>query len=335
MEAEVRRAIGVVPGWLPRLAPCPWMVQAITGLIQRPFAYAPGVLCDLVALVVSQDNSCRYCYGAQRAVMRIHGYPDRQIDRILRDFHVAELPPAERAALEFARRITRANPRPGRAELDAVVRAGMRREAVLEVAAVAASANFSNRWATFLALPQESIERLVASPLFRVIRPLVAWRMRRRPARPIAPPVPNDGPAAAVVAALGSSPTAHLLRAVVDGAWASEILPRRTKTLILGVVGRALGCAQTEAEARTLLAGEFTPADLDEIFTTLRSPRLDAREARLVPFARETVRYQPEIISGRLREVVAGFTPAETVEAVGVLAVTNAMARLTVVLEAC
>lgn len=66
MKAAVRRAIGAVPGSLPRVAPCPWLVRALTSSISRPVAFAPFELCDLVALVVSQDNSCRYCHGMQR-----------------------------------------------------------------------------------------------------------------------------------------------------------------------------------------------------------------------------------------------------------------------------
>jgi AhpD family alkylhydroperoxidase len=337
MEAEVQRVVGAVPDWLPRLAPCPWLVRTLAVLIGRPLAYAPDTLCDLISLVVSQDNSCRYCYGVQRAVLRIYGFSDREIDALLREFHVAKVSPSDRAALEFARRLTRANPRPGRREFDEVVRAGMRREAVLEVAAVAASSNFANRLSTFLALPPESLERLPATPMFRLVRPLIAWRMRHRRALPTPPPVPNDGPCAAVVAALGDSPTAPMLRRIIDDAWASDVLPRRTKALILGVVGRALGCAHAEREARAFLAAEgFGSSDeLDEVFTTLRSPRLDAREARLVPFARETVRYQPAAIQERLRAVVHGFTAEEILEAVGMLALANAVCRLSVVLDAC
>jgi AhpD family alkylhydroperoxidase len=305
-------------------------------LIERPLAYAPAPLCDLVSLVVTQDNSCRYCYGVQRALLRIHGYSERDIDDLLGEMHVAKMAPADRAALEFARRLTRGNPRPGGPEFEAVVRAGMPREAVLEVAAVVASANFANRLSTFLALPPDSLERLPAAPMFRFVRPLVAWRMRHRRAQPTPPPVPNDGPCAAVVAALGDSPTAPMLRRIIDDAWASDVLPRRTKALIRGVIGRALGCAHAERESRAFLATEgFTASALDDVFTTLHSPRLDAREARLVPFARETVRYQPGTIQERLRAVTAGFTAEETLEVVGVLALANAVCRLSVVLDAC
>jgi AhpD family alkylhydroperoxidase len=336
LGAEVRRALGAVPGWLPRFAPCPWLVRATTALVGKPLAYAPLPLCDLVAIVVSQDNSCRYCYGVQRAILRIYGYRDEQLDRLLRDFHVADLPPAERAALDFARRVTRADPRPGRAEFEAVVRAGMSREAVAEVAAVAAAGAFTNRVSTLLALPPESLERVVANPMFGLVRPLIAWRLKPRPVRPMPPPAPNDGPCAPVVAALGRSPVAHVLRRVVDEAWASPILPQRTKALVLAVIGRTLGCATGEAEARAFLAADgLPPGALDEVLATLHSPALDAREARLVPFARETVRYQPAAIQDRCRDVLRGFTPEETLESVGVLALANAMCRLSVVLDAC
>ena len=219
MAAEVRRATGAVPGWLPRTSPCPWLVRAATALIQKPVAYASPELCDLVTLVVSQDNSCRYCYGMQRAVLRIHGHSDAYIDALVRDFHVSDLSTAERAALEFARRISRADPRPGRAEFERVVNAGMSRLAVAEVAFAAASTSLTNRVATLVALPAERLEGAVRSPLFR---------------------------------------------------------------------------AHAEAEARAYLAEDGLGArDVDEILGTLGSARLDAREARLVPFARETVRYQP------------------------------------------
>jgi hypothetical protein len=96
-----------------------------------------------------------------------------------------------------------------------------------------------------------------------------------------------------------------VLRGIIDDAWASDILPRRTKTLLLGVVGKVLGCQHAE------------------------------EEARLVPFARETVRYQPGAVQRRLREVARGLTVAETVETVGVLALANTVCRLSVVLDAC
>src|SRR6059036_807801 len=252
LRAEVRKAVGAVPGWLARLAPSPWLVRALCEIIKRPFAHAPREVCDLVALVVSQENSCRYCYGVQRALFKIFGYRDAYLDALERDAQVSELTPAARAALDFVRRLTRANPRPGGADFEALVRAGFSRPAAAEIVFAAAAYAVTNRVGTLLVLPPEPLVSFVASPVFRFVRPLLAWRMRPRQRAPEPAPRPNTGPCAAVVAALDGCPAAGVLRRTIDGAWASEVLPRRTKALVLAVVGKALGAAHAEREARRL-----------------------------------------------------------------------------------
>ncbi len=336
LQAEVRKAVGAVPGWLERLAPSPWLVRALCEIIARPFAHAPLEVCNLVALVVSQENSCRYCYGIQRAVLKIFGQRDEHIDALVRGAQVGESTSAARAALDLARRLTRANPRPGGADFEALVRAGFSRPAAAEIVFAAAANAFTNRIGTLLVLPPEPIASFVASPVFRFVRPLLAWRMRPRPRAPEPAPRPDDGPCAAVVAALDGSPAAGVLRRTIDGAWASDVLPRRTKTLMLAVIARALGCAHGEREAGRFLAAEGLPlAELDDILANLGSPRLDVREALLVPFARETVRYQPAAIQRRMRELARGFSPEEILEAVGIAALANAVCRMSVVIDAC
>src|SRR3989442_1581334 len=225
LQAEVRKAVGAVPGWLARLAPSPWLVRGLCEIIARPFAHAPPEGVNQGALGGSQENSCRYCYGIQRAGLKIFGQPDRAIHALGRG---------------------------------------------------------------------------------------------------------------AVVATLDGSPAAGVLRRAIDGAWASDVLPRRTKTLMLAVIARALGCAHGEREARRFLAAEgLPPAEVDGILANLGSPRLDAREARLVPFARETVRYQPAAIQRRMRELARGLSPEEVLEAVGIAALANAICRMSVVIDAC
>src|SRR5436309_6600960 len=336
LQTEVRRAVGTVPGWLARLAPSPWLVRALCEIIKHPFAHAPLEVCDLVALVVSQENSCRYCYGVQRALFKIFGYRDEYLDALERDAQVSELTPAARAALDFARRLTRANPRPGGADFEALVRAGFSRPAAAEIVFAAAASAVTNRVGTLLLLPPEPLVSFVASPVFRFVRPLLAWRMRPRPRAPEPAPRPDDGPCAAVVAALDGSPAAGVLRRAIDGAWASDVLPRRTKTLMLAVIARALDCAHGEREARGPLAAQAPPPGGPRgILANLGSPRLDAREARLLPFARETVRYQPAAIQRRTREVAQGLSPEEVLEAVGIAALANAVCRMSVVIDAC
>jgi alkylhydroperoxidase family enzyme len=311
------------------------VADALSGFIQDPIAHAPVELMGVVQLVVSQDNSCRYCYGVHRAVMKILGHRDDAVDRLLRDVHGADLAPAQRAALDLARRVSRGHPRPGRTELRGMERAGFAHPAVAEVVAMTAAGNFANRVATLLALPAESLERMVAHPLFRFIRPLLARRMRPK-LRPPEVPLGTSGPWGRAIAALGDSPSAGVFRRTVDGALASPVLPLRTKGLMLAVVARSLADPYSEAEARRLLESEgFGPAAVDEVLTNLGSPRLDAREAHVVPLARETVRYQPATIQRRVREACGSMTPEETLEAVGIAALGNALCRLSVILDAC
>jgi alkylhydroperoxidase family enzyme len=191
-----------------------------------------------------------------------------------------------------------------------------------------------NRISTLPALPLEPLEALTRAPYFRLIRPLVALGFRTRQPAPQAPPRPNDGPCARVVAALGDSPSAHTVRATIDEACASPFLPRRSKALVLAVVARALDCPYGEREARAMLAEEgFAAADVDEVLATLSSPRLDAREARVVPFARETVRYQPAVIQRRVREVCRDMSAAETTELLGMISLANGICRVSVLLD--
>jgi hypothetical protein len=100
-------------------------------------------------------------------------------------------------------------------------------------------------------------------------------------------------------------------------------------------VARALDCPYGEREARALLGREgFEASDVDEVLQTLSSRRLDAREARVVPFARETVRYQTSVIQTRMREVSGDLSPAEMTELIGTISLANAVCRLSVLLDA-
>jgi AhpD family alkylhydroperoxidase len=335
LAKELRAMIGRGPALVSYLAHAPWLARTAARVINGGPAYLPSRLAERIGLVVAQDNSCRYCYGMQRSFLRIEGRSEAEVDRIVRDSMVVDLSPAERAAVDYARRLSRCSPRPGRTDFERVVAAGVDPRVAVELVVHVTEGSFMNRVATLTALPTEPVETLTKTSYFRFIRPVLARGMRRPAARPLPPPQPNDGPCAAVVTALGDSPWAHVIRATLDDAFASPILPLRTKALIIAVVARALDCPWGEREARALLAREgFAAADVDEVLQTLSSPRLDAREARVVPFARETVRYQTAAIQVRMREVARELSPAETMELIGVLSLANGLCRLSVLVDA-
>jgi AhpD family alkylhydroperoxidase len=336
--AEIKKLTGgVLPTAIARTASVPWVGRTWARVVQKQVAHMPLGLWDLIGLVVSQDNSCRYCYGATRTMLRLLGHRDEQIDSIERDVAVSDLGRPERLALEFVRKVSHANPRPTALDRAALADAGFTPGAVGEIVFTAAFAGFPNRVATLFALQPEEFEKLPDRLVGRLVRPLIARALRaKRVPPPPAPPEPNTGPFRDLVEALAGSPKAQVVRDAIDDAFASSILPRRTKLLMIAVVGRALECGGSEREAREGLVAEgLTGADVDGILANLGSDKLDRRDALLVPFARETVRYQTGPIQRRTRELARELPTDELMEAVGVAALANALGRASILLETC
>jgi alkylhydroperoxidase family enzyme len=337
LAAMMRRERGAVPTWALRIAPLPWLVRGLGEMTAMPIAYLPTPMYAVIALVVSRDSSCRFCYGAQRALMRVLGYEVDAIDRLERD-ELVETDPSRQLALEFARRVSRGGVRSAAADRAALERAGFSSDTVAEVVFAAASTIFANRVSTLVALPPDPLEGPAHQLVGRLLRPLIRRQLRRRRHTPTPPPTPNQGVGAAVVAALGTSPAAGVVRRVIDAALASPVLPRRTKLLMLAVIARALGCVVGEQDATAALRSEgMAPDDVAETLTHLGSASLDAREARLVPFARETVRCQPRDIQLRTRELSAalGLGVPELLEVIGVVALGNTLSRASVIVDPC
>jgi hypothetical protein len=114
LEKFVRQEMGGVPPIVPYFEVCPWVVRSLMTINQYRvrLVHVSFALADLIGLVVSQENSCRFCYATQRVLMRAQGLPERRIRQLEDDFAAAQLDPPERAALEFARHIARCSPRP-------------------------------------------------------------------------------------------------------------------------------------------------------------------------------------------------------------------------------
>ena len=115
LKREFKRNYGIVTPAFPYFAHSPWLVRAQSHGNYRAgqLAYIALDLADLIFLAVSQDNSCRFCYVAQRSVLRILGFDDERIRRTEEAASSAEMDPSEKCALDFARRFSRANPAPG------------------------------------------------------------------------------------------------------------------------------------------------------------------------------------------------------------------------------
>jgi len=309
----------------------PWLAKAVSSLSDPDrISYAPFDLMGISYFVASQENACRYCYGMARAVMKIAGFKEKQIQDLEHEASLAD--GLTRLVVEFARKLARSNPSPARRDQEALVAAGLSEEAACEIAAMVVKACFANRIATFLALPpNEAVERL-PDGLFGRFRGFffsLKFGSRRAP-----PPAGfrNEGPCARIIAVAGRNPTAAWLRELTDGWYASTVLPNRSKLLIMAVIARQLGSQLCEEEATEGLAREgFDAQETQGLLATLSGGSMTQLEATLLRWTRETVWYEPRAIQESTRRLLAEVGEQRALEALGCAAFCNSLARLALV----
>jgi AhpD family alkylhydroperoxidase len=108
---------------------------------------------DQAGFVVSQDNPCRFCFGAQRAFLRVLGMSENRISRLEQDSLTGDFTAPERAALDFARRISQSKPLVEASELTALRDNGFDDDDIVELTGSIGMHLFLNRMSTFIALP--------------------------------------------------------------------------------------------------------------------------------------------------------------------------------------
>jgi len=340
LEAIARRG-GRVQGGMAYFTAVPWVYLALVRLNQRLMSRMAldHDLADLAGLVVSQDNSCRYCYAVQRALLQLVGFADERIAKLEETFLLAELGPRERAALEFARRVSRSNPLVGARDLESLRRHGFSELEIQELASIAALNVLFNRSSTIPAIPAKRWEELPDRWTMQLLKPLMSVYVKRRVrGRDEARRLSDDqrsGPFSYLTNALDGHPFAGELRLTLDEMWRSEHLGRRAKALCFAVVARALGCGRAEQEATSLACEQgLSPEQMHEVLANLSSPVLDETERVLVPFSRQTVWYQVPDLQRRSREVSEALDPEAFLEAIMVTSLANVVARLGFLAEA-
>ena len=333
LDAYSRRRMGVVSPSNRFLGRVPWVARALVDLhpefgllmrLEQPVA-------DILGLVVSQQNSCRYCFAAVRSLMWLQGMSRARIERIERDLANADLAPKTRSLLAYGRSQSRSGPAEAREAWRALRRAGVAAEELREAAFTVALTDFSNRVSTFSAIPPQPFERLPEQWFVKLLRPLIGRMMRRRAERGRAVPAPEPppGPFARLVAAYAGSPIAPTLARTLDAMWRSPGLTQRCKLLLFAVVARGLPCEVCELEITDALRDEGLDATtLAGALTRLDAPGLDATERALLPFARETIWYEPAVVQRQARMLAATLGEEVAIEAIGVMALANALVRM-------
>ena len=193
-----------------------------------------------------------------------------------------------------------------------------------------------NRINTIAATPPQEFERLPEMIAVRLLRPLIAWSIGRQRHRGQASPTPPPGTGlgAQLVAACGASPIAGVLAGTLQGMWASTVLDRRSLLLICAVLAHGLGCRPLEQEVVPLLLAEGAPESLlPQVLAHLDAPQLTPLQRRLVGFARETIWYEPARLQRLARELRAELSAEQFTEALGLMAMANALCRLDLALQ--
>lgn len=334
LEAFAKREYGSVPPNVRYLAHCPWVVR-VSALLNPDRALLIDLdfeIADMVSMVVSQENSCRFCYAISHFLLRAQGHSEARIAELQAQLAGGALEPRAAAAVAFARRMARSQPLIGDGERRALAAAGFAPGAAREIAFVVAFLSFANRLNTFPAIPSQEMEQFPGRWFFGLLRPLIARSLsaHRRRGQALPASARREGFLSALVNAYAGSPIGPAIAATLDEVWASPLLTRRCKALLFAIVATGLDCAVSLADARAVLKAEGVPdAVVARALTHLHAPELDEVENLLLPFARDTIWYQPAPVQRRARELLQRLSPAQFVEAVGVLSLANALCRLT------
>ena len=341
-EAEVKRRGGQVFEVDRRVAPSHWLREAAFATTSYRPSELPDRLLPIGSMVTAQENACRYCYGANRAYMKVLGYSEAFIQRVERDVHMAEMDDRQRGFIAFCRNLARSRPRPSRAARDTLLGLGYSLAQVNEMAFVISIGCFFNRVSTFISCPPEQkFERLANGPVGRLMglaAPLMrvfGSGKRRAPSdTPLDEAALAAGRFGAILVPLAGLPAAKVMKSALDGAFESDVLSRTAKALMFAVIARTLSCPHCESGATKLLAGEgMSRAEIESALATFQSDRLRPHESGLLSWARETVYYETSRIQQKTRILAGELGDSAVLEAIGVASLANATVRLAMLLE--
>jgi alkylhydroperoxidase family enzyme len=332
LESYARRKTGMPVPSIRYFTPVPWLARSVVDL--NPgyglLMHLDESVADLLVLIVSQENSCRFCYAVQRALLWSQGMSTARIERVEQDLSRG-LAPEAAAAIAFGRSQSRIGPAGAREARDALRRTGLGEDAMKEIVFIVGFTDFLNRVHTIPAIPARPFERMPDQLHMRLLRRLLGRILKKHRSRGQATP-PGRAPShpySRIVAAYAGSPIASALDGVIEEMWVSPHLARRAKLLMLAVIARGLGCtacapAIAEASAREGL----DEAALTRILTHLDAPELDDVERLLLRFARETIWFDPAALQRRTRTLCDRLSGAALLEAIGVASLANGLCRM-------
>lgn len=334
LARQLKREAGAAPAWSRYFWTSPWFAKAAIRL-----EWTNGMLLTLdfdlavlISLVVSRENSCRYCYATVRAMMRMLGLEEARVQAIEGELANGQLDAGRDAVVKFARAVNRGHRLDGRAMREHLLLAGFTPGEVREIAYVVAAMGFMNRMTTIAALSPAAWERAPDRWIVRLLQPLLAPLLKRMMKRgePTIRAIADSPLSAHLLACYDGSPIQAVLADSVRDLWGSDGLPQRTKLLMLVTIAQGISCGVCTREVARLTAGAgFEFEALDRAAAHLDDPGLDATERELCEFARESLWYEPLRIQRKARAVCERIGRFAFVEALAVAALGNLLMRLT------
>ena len=116
---------------------------------------------EMIAVVVSVANDCRYCIAAHTAALRKHTGDPELADAVASDHRTAPIEPRTAAILDFAHKLTRSPAEMAEEDVHGLRRMGLTDEDIMDVAEVTGMFNLTNRMASGLGwVPNPEYETL-------------------------------------------------------------------------------------------------------------------------------------------------------------------------------
>jgi len=104
---------------------------------------------EMIVVATSAANQCLYCVVAHGAILRIRAKNPLVADQVAVNYRKADIPPREKAMLDFALKVALESHALDDADLEALRRHGFTDEDAWDIAAIAAFFALSNRMANF------------------------------------------------------------------------------------------------------------------------------------------------------------------------------------------
>ncbi|PCI27612.1 MAG: hypothetical protein COB67_08200, partial [SAR324 cluster bacterium] len=101
VKIEIIKIMGYVPEIFPALGVSPWIIKGLLEFDQIPITHIDFRLADMILMIISRENTCRFCYGASRSMLKITGMKENKIREMESDLFSSTLNKKEKAALSF------------------------------------------------------------------------------------------------------------------------------------------------------------------------------------------------------------------------------------------